>query len=255
MVAALVDSRGAATALRRTLPLRRIRLLACRTAGQLRRTTESRLIEALVIGLRAARAPEVGELRARFPRLPLVLYGIARAEHAHELLGLSEKLVADALLIEGVDDPAAGDVVLRHGLTTRWRAQLADAPRQLRLTEPLQMAAWDALLLEAGRSLTTTQVAQRLDLSREHLSRQFAAGGAPNLKRVMDFLRVSVARELLRNPGYPAADTARLLGFSSLGLFRVSVRRVARVSVAGLAGLGGAELLRRFLAGGGRSRR
>ena len=51
--------------------------------------------------------------------------------------------------------------------------------------------------------------------SREHLSRQFAAGGAPNLKRVIDLTRVACAAQLLANPGYTIPIVVRLLHFAS----------------------------------------
>ena len=60
-----------------------------------------------------------------------------------------------------------------------------------------------------------TALAERLEVSREHLSRQFGAGGAPNLKRVIDLTRIACAAQLLENPGYSVPTVVRLLHFAS----------------------------------------
>ena len=67
-----------------------------------------------------------------------------------------------------------------------WDRVMADAPRILRLSEPLQRRAWDRLVADVERPMRTAALARQLDVSREHLSRQFGAGGAPNLNRVID---------------------------------------------------------------------
>ena len=54
------------------------------------------------------------------------------------------------------------------------------------LTEPLQRSAWDLLIASVGPAAADGADGPRLGMSREHLSRQFGAGGAPNLKRVSD---------------------------------------------------------------------
>src|SRR5258708_39053785 len=85
------------------------------------------------------------------------------------------------------------------------RAALADAPRLLRLTDRLQLAAWEEVLRRAGVPTQTGHVAPALRVTREHLSREFGAGGAPNLKRVIGLPRADCAADLLGHPG----DTAR----------------------------------------------
>ena len=120
-----------------------------------------------------------------------------------------------AVLVEGVDDAVVGELVRRVSLVASRRRALADAPRLLRLADPLQRQLWDILIDQVDQPVTTADLARRLGVSREHLSRQFGAGGAPNLKRVIDFLRVVAAAQLLRNPGYSVAQVAALLSFSS----------------------------------------
>ena len=63
-------------------------------------------------------------------------------------------------------------------------------------------AVWIVALPSIRRSLIDDRlvlartIAQSLDVTREHLSRSFAASGAPNLKRVIDLVRLIAAAEL-----------------------------------------------------------
>ena len=112
----------------------------------------------------------------------------------------------------------------------------------LRLTEPLQQAAWELLLGEVERPVRTTALARRLRVSREHLSRQFGAGGAPNLKRVIDLTRIACAAQLLANPGYSIPDGRPR---PALRLVQppepARARRIANVPTSGLGALGPAR--------------
>jgi AraC-like DNA-binding protein len=252
--AALLDSRAALGALRRSLPRGCAPVVACRSAAGLNRAIERRLLEAIVIGVGAARHLDLSGLRSRFPNIPVIAYGIFRSDDA-ELIHAWHRLDLAAVAVEGVDDPVVGDLVMRQSISERRRAALAGAPRMLRLTEPLQLKTWDLLLSGAGRTPRTATIARRLGLSREHLSRQFAAGGAPNLKRVADLLTVLAALHLLGNPGYSSAEVARLLGFSSPSHLRLVVRRVTGLRIEDARGLAERELLAWFVRGSARSRR
>ena len=252
LVAAKLDGRAAAATLRRTLP-RGQSLVVCRNAAHLDRTMHTRLLDAVVVGTRVARGLDLSAIRCGFPRLPLVVYGVFRADDGPRALEL-DRLGVAALAIEGVDDPIVGDRVDRVSLTRRRLEALREAPRLLRLTERLQLDAWEVLVRAAGRPPATGALAKRLGVSREHLSRQFGAGGAPNLKRAMDFLRATVAHELLGNPACPPLVTARLLGYSTAAHLRAVVRRVVRLPLGELARTSIPELLRRFHRSGMRAR-
>jgi transcriptional regulator GlxA family with amidase domain len=158
------------------------------------------------------------------------------------------------IAVEGVDDPVVGDMVIRASVTAERRRALADAPRMLRLTEPLQRSAWSLLLGEVERPVRTTDLARRLKVSREHLSRQFGAGGAPNLKRVIDLTRIACAAQLLANPGYSIPIVAKLLHFASSSHLSGTARRIANVSTRGLGSLGPRGVLQAFVRGNTRSR-
>ncbi len=252
-LAALLDHRSALSALRRSLPPDAAPVVACRSLQGLGRVLESRLVEAVVLGGRAARTIELVPIRANYPRVPLVVYGTIRSNDA-ELMLSWQRLNVAAVAIEGVDDPVVGDLVMRQSVSARRRLSLADAPRLLRLTEPLQNAAWELLVAGPGRPPRTIQVARSLGVSREHLSRQFGAGGAPNLKRVADLLTVLAALSLLGNPAYSIPAVARLLGFTTPSHLRTVVRRITGVPAGEAVQLGDREVLARFVRGGGRSR-
>ena len=253
VVAALLDDRAALGSLRRALPRGGPRVVACRTPQALERHLEQRLTDVIV--LHPARLGEngTGSLTSRFPGIPILAFGAFRPDDARALLrGL--ELGAAAIAVADVDDAVLGETVARISLTARRRAALADAVRVLRLDEEMQRQAWERLVTDVDRPLRTVELASRLGVSREHLSRQFGAGGAPNLKRVIDLTRIATASQLLQNPGYPPRATAQLLGFSSAAHLNSTAVRIAGVACSGLARLGPRGVLAHFVRGKMRSR-
>lgn len=252
-LAALLDRRAALGALRRSLPAGAPPVVACRSPRGLRHALETRLVDAIVLGVRAARRVDLAALRADYPSIPVVGYGALRSDHAGLLLEW-QRLEVALVLVEGVDDPVAGEQVLRHTVSTRRRLALCEAPRLLRLSEPLQVRTWDLLVGAPGRSPRIANIAREFKLSREHLSRQFGAGGAPNLKRVADLLTVLAALQLLGNPAYGVSAVARLLGFATASHLQAVVRRITGLPVKTARGLTEREVLGKFLRVGARSR-
>jgi len=252
-VPALLESRAALLALRRGLPRSGPRVVTCRTLAGLRRVLETRLVDAVVLSPQPAWLGELGELRRRLPGIPVVAYGPFRPDDGELLLACQRNGVA-AVVVEGVDDPVAGELVVRCSVTAARRRALADGPRLLGLTEPLQRETWDLLVREVERPIRTLSLARRLKVSREHLSRQFGAGGAPNLKRVIDLARVACAAQLLQNPGYRIATVVRLLHFASSSHLAGTTRRIASVGPSALAELGPRGVLAAFARGNTRSR-
>jgi AraC-like DNA-binding protein len=254
-VAALLDSRVALVTLRRTLASAPTTVVACRSVAGLGRAYESRLLDAVVVGRKRLDDLDFDRLRRLFPQIPVVVYGPFRPDDGALLLRLKERDRVAAVAVEGVDDPVVGNVVGRHLLSRVRQASLADAPRLLRLTEPLQREAWAALLSVAGRPVRTEELATVLGVSREHLSRQFGAGGAPNLKRVIDFLRIVCAAQLLANPGYRPGVVAALLEFGTPSHLHAMSRRIVGLPAGRLASMGPRGVLRAFARGATRSRR
>jgi len=252
-IVALLESRAALLALRRTLPKAGPGVVACRSPAALRRVLERRLVDAIVLCPSTALLPELEGMRRELPGIPVVAYAPFRPDDGELLLACRRHAVA-SVAVEGVDDPIVGDVVMRSSITAERRRALADAPRMLRLTEPLQQAAWSVLVGEVERPIRTTTLAKLLKVSREHLSRQFGAGGAPNLKRVIDLTRVACAAQLLANPGFTIPTVVRVLHFASSSHLSSTARRIAKVSTRGLGVLGPSGVLQAFVKGNTRSR-
>ncbi|HZE76317.1 MAG TPA: AraC family transcriptional regulator [Gemmatimonadales bacterium] len=253
VVAALLESRAAALALRRSLPRDGPGVVSCRSMAGLRRTLEARLVDAIVLAPHPSLMEELARLRSRLPAMPIVGYAPFRADDG-ELMAECERQALTTLAIEGVDDAVIGDLVVRCSLTTVRRHALADGPRMLRLVERLQRRAWDLLVRDVERPMRTLDLACQLEVSREHLSRQFGAGGAPNLKRVIDLTRVACAAQLLQNPGYRITTVVRVLHFASSSHLAGTVRRIANVAPSALGGLGPRGVLVAFARGNTRSR-
>jgi AraC-like DNA-binding protein len=243
---------GLRVALRRGLP-RRVRVRACRSFEEARALLGRELADAIVVGIAAGWLEGAAVLVADFPGIPVLAYGRFRPDDG-AVLAASRAHGIRAVLVEGVDEPVAGELLAAHTAGRRRLRQLADAPRLLRLTEPIQRAAWDEALARVGARTTTADIARALRRSREYLSREFAAGGAPNLKRVIDLARTACAADLLACPGYDSRAVARILRFSSSGHFAATTRRIADAAPADLARLGPRGVLQRFLRGHTRSR-
>lgn len=252
-VAALLSGAQAVQTLRRTLPVKGPwRLVRCRGVEQLEQTLGGQLVDAVVFSP-GGDPGDVSALRSRFPHIPWIVFTALRADDGPALLEYRSGGVA-AVVVAGVDDPVAGDLVVRHSAAQERQWLLADAPRMLRLAEPLQRRVWGYLLDRVDLPIRTSDLAAELDCSREHLSRQFGAGGAPNLKRVIDLTRIAWAAALLRNSGYDAAAVARILRFATASHLGTTARRIAGVAASGLADLGPRGVLAAFARGKMRSR-
>jgi AraC-like DNA-binding protein len=158
------------------------------------------------------------------------------------------------VIADGIDDSILRDLIAPHTFSFRFAAALQNPPAGLALTTPMQLATWRAMLPYAGRPIRTSDLAQTVGVTREHLSRHFAQGGAPNLKRIIDLVRLIGAAELSKNPGYDIRDIAAVLGFASSSHLAVTANRVLGTKPASLARLRTVDLLDRFLQGRTRSR-
>jgi AraC-like DNA-binding protein len=224
----------------------------CRTVQAVERLLQQRLVDAVVLDVRTCAAEGIG-LPARFPRIPMYALSAVRPEDGTLLASCREAGFA-GVLVEGVDNAVAGEWIAARTAQVARRAALADAPRLLRLTDRLQLAAWEEVLRRAGAPTQTGHVAQALRVTREHLSREFGAGGAPNLKRVIDLARAACAADLLGNPGYTIRAVVRILGYASPSHLAGVARRVAGAMPHELRDLGPRGVLTRFLKGRTRSR-
>jgi len=224
----------------------------CRSIQAVERLLAQRLVDAVVLDVRNLEGGAL-TLPARFPRIPMYALSTIRPDDG-PLLASCRAAGFTGVLVEGVDNAVAGEWIAARTAQVARRAALADAPRLLRLTDRLQRRAWDEVLRRAGTPTKTAHIAQALRITREHLSREFGAGGAPNLKRVIDLARTACAADLLGNPGYTVRGVVRILGYASPSHLAGAARRVAGATPHELRELGPGGVLARFLRGRTRSR-
>ena len=242
---------------RAAFPRRRARLVMARSADDVAQVMRATLVDAAVVDLGGAPSDDgwrVAGLAREFPSVSFFGTAPLRAAEGPALAHCAGLGLTD-LLVEGVDDAALRDVVLSSAFSTRFDAALREPPTSLALTLPLQRAAWRAIVAGAGRPVRTSELAARLGVTREHLSRTFASDGAPNLKRVIDLVRLIAAAELAKNPGYDVRDVAVVLEFASSAHLASTAQRVVGTKPGALARLRTVDLVDRFLQGHGRSRK
>jgi len=155
---------------------------------------------------------------------------------------------------DNVDETAARDLMLPHSYTARFGAALHEPPELLGLSSGTQRGAWQAIVSRGGRPVTTGELAAEVGVTREHLSRSFARGRSPNLKRIIDLVRIISAAELSKNAGHDVRDVATVLGFASSSHLAVTAQRIASARPASLASLRTVDLVERFVRGRTRSR-
>jgi AraC-like DNA-binding protein len=253
-VAALLPGAEASQTLRRTLPQGGPwSLVSCRTSEALRATLRDRLVDAVVFTPASTALDTLAPVRADFPNIPWIAFAPFKPDDGRLLVDCHGARVA-LVLVDGVDNAVAGELVVRASAAAHRRLALGDAFRMLRLADSLQRNVWHDLLDRVDQPVRTAEIARRHDCSREHLSRQFGAGGAPNLKRVIDLTRVACAAALLANPGYEARLVSRILRFATPSHLSATSRRIAGVSASGLAELGPRGVLTAFARGKTRSR-
>ncbi|BAH37755.1 AraC family transcriptional regulator [Gemmatimonas aurantiaca T-27] len=239
--------RERARALVRTaFPRRRAHLISARAATEVEEHLLKDLVDAVIID--AGAGDDVQRLLARaeeFSSIPFFLVTPLLPADAPLLARAAEAGVCE-ILIEGVDDTVARDLVARRAFSTRFERALGAPPPSLHLETALQLAVWQSVVRRAGRPVRTDQLAKELSVSREHLSRSFAVGQAPTLKKVIDLVRVLAAAELSKNAGFDVRDVAQVLGFASSSHLSSTTQRLVGAKASSLSRLRTMDLLQRF---------
>ncbi|MES2177999.1 MAG: helix-turn-helix domain-containing protein [Gemmatimonadota bacterium] len=256
LVVLLFANRERARALvRSAFPRRRARLVFAKTPEELEAGLRASLVDAAIVDLAGAHEDtwRAAAFAREFPSVPFFGLTALRAVEAPAVAQCGALDFAD-VLVESVDDAVMRDLVFRHAFSTRFNTALAEPPQALGLETPLQRAAWRGIVAWSGRPVRTQLLASAIGVTREHLSRTFAAAGAPNLKRVIDLVRLISAAELAKNPGYDVRDVAEILDFASSSHLSSTAQRVVGTKPASLARLRAVDLIERFSRGHGRSR-
>lgn len=236
------------------IPRRRVHVTMAGDLAAFRTALRASLVDAVLVDLGPGEPPlAAAALAADLGTAAWVGVSSWRTADAPAIARAATAGLAD-VLADVVDDALLPALALRHGYTARFAAAFAEPPAPLGLARPVHRDAWAVIVALGGRPLTTSAVAARLGVSREHLSRAFAADGAPNLKRVIDFVRLSAAAVLAKNTLYDTADVARVLGFASASHLATATRRILGLTPSSLARLRPIELAEHFARGHARSR-
>lgn len=231
---------------RSAFPRRRAHVLSLKSPAELEPQLTKQLVDAVIVD--AGAGEDAARVLARaedFQSVPFVLMTSLLPADAPFLAKAVEQGITD-ILIDGVDDAVARDLVSRRAFSTRFERAFGDPPAMLHLETPLQLAVWRSVVRRAGRPVRTDQLAREISVSREHLSRSFAVGQAPTLKRVIDLVRVLAAAELAKNAGYDVRDVAQVLGFASSSHLSSTTQRLVGARASSLTRLRAVDLLRRF---------
>lgn len=240
---------------RAAFPRRRCRVTHLRSALDLERAFRATLVDAVLLDMAAPNedAWQALALAREFPSAPFFALSPMRPVDAPVVARCAAWDAAD-VVAEAVDDGALRDLVLPRTFTARFADALREPPAALHLESPLQKATWRFLVGHGGRPVRTDSVAAALAVTREHVSRAFSAGGAANLKRLIDLVRLLAAAELAKNPGYDVADVARVLEYASSSHLSTTSQRIAGTKPVSLARLRTVDLIERFVHGRTRSR-
>jgi AraC-like DNA-binding protein len=230
-------------------------VIIVRSAADLITTLRSELTDAVLIdvGSSGADTDRAISLAREFPSLPFIGMAPLRGSDGPALAACAMHEFAD-VLVEGVDDSVFRSILAPLLFSARFASALRDPPGSLGLSTPLQQEAWRQIVARGGRTVRTSELARSIGVTREHLSRSFASAGAPNLKRVIDLVRLLAAAELAKNPGYDVRDVARVLDFASASHLSSTAQRVVGTKPASLARLRAIDLIERFSQGRARSR-
>lgn len=240
---------------RSAFPRRKWKIISTRSAEELEAVFRRVLVDAALIDLGSPDEDtwKAAAFAAEFPSAPFFAILPLRPSDTPAAARCVALGFID-VLVEGIDDNAARDLVHPYAFSTRFRQALGEPPPTLGLTTALQKSAWDVIIEHSGRPVTTKELAKSVGLSREHLSRNFSRPGAPNLKRVIDLVRLIAAAELAKNPGHDIRDIARILEFASSSHLAVTAQRIFGTRPASLARLRTTDLIDRFAQGRTRSR-
>ena len=254
-ILALASRDRARDLLKRAFPRRRGKLALARTVAEFSNTFKKSLVDAVIVDVAhpTEETWKAAALARDYPSVPFFALGPMRVADTAALARCVDGEFAD-VLVEGMDDSAVRDLVMPQTFTSRFAFALQDAHVALGLDNRLQERAWRAIVAQGGRTVRTEMIAAQLHVTREHLSRSFAAAGSPNLKRIIDLVRLIAAAELAKNPGYDVSEVAEVLEFSSPSHLTSTAVRIVGTRSASLARLRTGDLIERFQQGRGRSR-
>lgn len=276
-ILAFAPRERARSLVRSAFPKRKWRVIAARDASEFAATLRRILVDAALVDIgsplaiaslasASSDAPfastnggtadetwKIAALAQEFPSAPFFAISPLRATDAPAIARCSSLEFCD-VIADGIDEAVARELVGPQTFSARFYAALVTPPPALRLETAMQLVSWRAILACGGRPVRTSALAKAAGVSREHLSRNFSGLGSPNLKRIIDLVRMIAAAELAKNPGLDIRDIAHILGFASSSHLAVTAQRVLGTRPASLSRLRTVDLIERFVQGRTRSR-
>ncbi|MEO7367053.1 MAG: AraC family transcriptional regulator [Gemmatimonadaceae bacterium] len=259
------------TFVRGAFPKRRWRIVIVKDVAEFRAIVRRTLVDAVLVDIGASGSAasdgmsgslggqssddtwKIAGLAHEFPSAPFFGLSPLRSTDTPAVARCASLEFSD-ILVEGIDENVAREIVGARTFSSRFVAALAEPPASLGLKTAMQRSTWRSILASAGRPVRTAALAAEVGVSREHLSRHFSTPGAPNLKRVIDLVRMISAAELAKNSGLDIRDVAIILGFASSSHLAVTAQRVLGTRPASLSRLRTVDLIDRFTQGRTRSR-
>lgn len=234
--------------LKRAIPRRRGKLTLVKSRDDLLLALRTSLVDAVIVDLAQAADDTwaTATMAREFPSIPFVAYTTLRPG---ELPSVARACLLEfsECIAEGMEDEMIRELLAPATFTVRFATALHGAEARLGLSTPIQLAAWRYIVAQGGRTVRTEAIADAVGLTREHLSRRFSAESSPNLKRVIDLVRLLAAAELAKNPGYDLPDIARVLEFASASHLSATCQRLLGVKSSSLARLRPTDLMDRFV--------
>ena len=222
------------------------RLSLARTFREFSGAFQKEVVDTALVDIATEGSEEAAGLALEYPSVGFVALTSFRPSDGPGVARCAELEFAD-VLVEGVDEGVARDVVGERGYSARFASALDRPPEALSLTSALQVTAWRLIIAGAGRPIRTSMLASAMGLTREHLSRSFGGDETPTLKRLIDLARLLSAAELAKNPGYDVVDVARVLGFSSSAHLSLTAQRLIGRRANSLAAMRGVDVIDRFV--------
>ena len=170
----------------------------------------------------------VRTIREGFPSVPVVAYCALTPDSSREILDLARAGVND-LILRGVDDVG---VALRSVITTA--QEHCGAKHVLEAIAPLVPPSVVPFLrysLEHARqTVTVADVAAALGVHRKTLVDRLATAGLPTPSAMIGWCRLTLAAQMLEDPGRSVEQIALLLDFSSGASLRNMLKRYTGLS-------------------------
>src|SRR5919204_172222 len=167
-IVAFAPRERARSLVKAVFPRRRTRLIFTRTPNDFASAFRKQLVDAALVDVASPHDDTwtVAAFAREFPSAPFFALTSLRAVEAPAVAQCAEMDFAD-VLVEGIDDACARDIVSRRGFSARFADALRAPPNVLALTSDVQQRAWEYIVAQAGRRVRTLHLARRLGVTRE----------------------------------------------------------------------------------------